>query len=150
MHGKSCLSVVYSCKSSLHSLAQTSCRSLTCFCVQVTLQVSSHKKVSTVKLTRQRITLKPVTSQMCGSANSAVGPADASGKLAYVRVATFNKQTTESAKAALRQLKADGATRQSSQPLLVLMHCIVKTDTLSSLTCSAFWHVLCIAQRSCS
>ena len=51
---------------------------------------------------------------MCDDANSAVGPLDASGKLAYVRVATFNKQTTESAKAALRQLKADGATRQSS------------------------------------
>ena len=51
---------------------------------------------------------------MCDVANSSVGPKDASGKLAYVRVATFNKQTTESAKAALRQLKADGATRQSS------------------------------------
>ncbi|KAL3153523.1 hypothetical protein ABBQ38_011854 [Trebouxia sp. C0009 RCD-2024] len=78
---------------------------------EVTLDVSSKSKVRTVKLTRQRITLKPVTWQMCGSASSAVGPADASGKLAYVRVATFNKQTTESAKAALRQLKADGATR---------------------------------------
>ena len=51
---------------------------------------------------------------MCDVANSSVGPKDASGKLAYVRVATFNKQTTESAKTALRQLKADGATRQSS------------------------------------
>ena len=86
--------------------------------MQVTLDVSSNNKVRTVKLTRQRITLKPVTWQMCGSAGSAVGPAGASGKLAYVRVATFNKQTTESAKAALRQLKADGATRQSSSLVL--------------------------------
>lgn len=84
--------------------------------MQVTLDVSSKNKVRTVKLTRQRITLKPVTWQMCGSAGSAGGPPDALGKLAYVRVATFNKQTTESAKAALRQLKADGATRQSASP----------------------------------
>ena len=48
---------------------------------------------------------------MCGPVSDTVGPSEASGKLAYVRVATFNKQTTENAKAAFRQLKADGASR---------------------------------------
>ena len=62
-------------------------------------------------LVRQRIALKPVTSHMCDAVNRSVGPSGMAGKLAYVRVATFNKQTTESAKAAIRQLKADGATR---------------------------------------
>ncbi len=73
--------------------------------------MASDAKSSVFKLTRERIALKPVSFQMCGPVSDMVGPADASGKLAYVRVATFNKQTTESAKAAFRQLKADGASR---------------------------------------
>lgn len=78
---------------------------------QVVLDVASKYQSSMVKLKRERIALKPVSSQMCESVSHSVGPADASGKLAYVRVATFNKQTTGDAKAAFRQLKADGATR---------------------------------------
>lgn len=79
--------------------------------LQVTLDVASDSKSNVVKLTRERIALKPVSFQMCGPVSDMVGPADASAKLAYVRVATFNKQTTENAKAAFRQLKADGASR---------------------------------------
>ncbi len=79
--------------------------------LQVTLDVASKSQSNMFKLTRERIALKPVSSQMCGPVSESVGPAAASGKLAYVRVATFNKQTTENAKAAFRQLKADGATR---------------------------------------
>ncbi|KAL0021799.1 hypothetical protein WJX77_001884 [Trebouxia sp. C0004] len=78
---------------------------------QVTLDVASDSQSSVLKLTRERIALKPVSFQMCGPVSDVVGPAAASGKLAYVRVATFNKQTTESAKAAFRRLKADGASR---------------------------------------
>lgn len=78
---------------------------------QVTLDVASDSQSNVVKLTRERIALKPVSFQMCGPVSDTVGPAEASGKLAYVRVATFNKQTTENAKAAFRQLKADGASR---------------------------------------
>jgi len=73
--------------------------------------VASDSQSNVIKLTRERIALKPVSSQMCGPVSDTVGPAEASGKLAYVRVATFNKQTTENAKAAFRQLKADGASR---------------------------------------
>ncbi len=79
--------------------------------LQVTLDVASDSQSNAIKLTRERIALKPVSFQMCGPVSDTVGPAEASGKLAYVRVATFNKQTTENAKAAFRQLKADGASR---------------------------------------
>ncbi len=79
--------------------------------LQVVLDVASDSQLNGFKLTRERIALKPVSFQMCGPVSDTVGPAHASGKLAYVRVATFNKQTTESAKAAFRQLKADGASR---------------------------------------
>ena len=87
------------------------CTELIYSLLQVTLDVASDSQSSVVKLTRERIALKPVSSQMCGPVSDAVGPAEASGKLAYVRVATFNKQTTENAKAAFRQLKAEGASR---------------------------------------
>lgn len=82
-------------------------------CAQVILTLLPHDQSSRkeVVLTRQKIATTPVSSQLCSSVSSSVGPASASGKLGYVRIATFNKQTTESAKAAFRQLKADGATR---------------------------------------
>ena len=73
--------------------------------------MKSGSRIQSYKLSRERITLRPVSFQMCGAVDRGVGPGDASGKLGYVRVATFNKQTTESAKAAFRQLKAEGATR---------------------------------------
>ena len=73
--------------------------------------MASDAKSREFKLTRERIALKPVSFQMCGPVSDTVGPSEASGKLAYVRVATFNKQTTENAKAAFRQLKAEGASR---------------------------------------
>lgn len=95
--------------------------------LQVTLDVASQSQSqsSAFKLTRERITLKPVSFQMCGPVSDKVGPAEASGKLAYVRVATFNKQTTENAKAAFRQLKADGATRSATCFTAVSVACPV-------------------------
>ena len=84
--------------------------------LQVTLALLTKDESSTreVTLTREKIANVPVSHQMCPSVSSTVGPANASGKLGFVRIATFNKQTTESAKAAFRQLKADGATRYSA------------------------------------
>ena len=84
--------------------------------LQVTLALLTQDQSSTreVTLTREKIANAPVSHQICPSVSSTVGPANASGKLGFVRIATFNKQTTESAKDAFRQLKADGATRYSA------------------------------------
>ena len=95
--------------------------------LQVTLDVASDSQSNVVKLTRERIALKPVSFQMCGPVSDTVGPAEASGKLAYVRVATFNKQTTENAKAAFRQLKADGASRYAMPDQTVESCCFLAT-----------------------
>lgn len=85
-------------------------------CLQVTLALLTNGRSSNrqVTMTREKIAYVPVSHQMCPSVSSTVGPADANGKLGFVRISTFNKQTTESAKAAFRQLKADGATRCNS------------------------------------
>ena len=83
--------------------------------LQVTLALLTPSQSSTreVTLTREKIANAPVSHQLCSSVSNSVGPASTSGKLGFVRIATFNKQTTESAKAAFRQLKADGASRSS-------------------------------------
>jgi C-terminal processing protease CtpA/Prc len=91
-------------------------------CPQVVLKLQPHsgKGVREVKLKREKIKINPVTSQLCGSASQAVTEAASSteapaaggaGKIGYIRVATFSKQTPESARTALQNLKADGADR---------------------------------------
>lgn len=83
-------------------------------CLQVTLALlTPQSSTREVTLTREKIASAPVSHQMCSSVSNTVGPTGSSGKLGFVRIATFNKQTTENAKAAFRQLKADGATRSS-------------------------------------
>ena len=112
-------------------------------CLQVTLTVASDEnqnslQARTYTLTRERIAIKPVTSQMCESISRTVGPAESTGKLGYVRIATFNKQTTESAKAAFRQLKADGATRSA---LCISLH----ADSVAYIRCCMWRYQVSIA-----
>ena len=81
-------------------------------CQQVTVEVSSSGSgPRTYTLTRQRIAIKPVTSQMCGPVSSTVSSANANGKLAYVRVAKFNNQTTESTNADYNKQKTHPANK---------------------------------------
>ena len=93
-----------------------------CRCPQVVLKLKPHsgEGVREVTLKREKIKINPVTTQLCGSASRAVTEADPSaeapaadgaGKIGYIRVATFSKQTPDSARAALQKLRADGADR---------------------------------------
>jgi len=84
---------------------------------QVTLTIRSQEGGETkeLPLARQRLTFNPVTSQLCkkvalGQEGEGSG-GEASGKVGYIRVATFSKQTTDNVKAALHQLQAEGANR---------------------------------------
>lgn len=89
---------------------------------EVVLKLKPHsgEGLREVTLKREKIKINPVTSQLCGSASRAVTEAapsaevpaaDGAGKIGYIRVATFSKQTPDSARAALQKLKADGADR---------------------------------------
>ena len=86
--------------------------------VQVTLMIQPHDKQEQrkVTLTRQRINFNPVSSQLCKRVPFAGGAAagdgaEEEGKLGYIRVATFSKQTTENVKSAIHQLQSEGASR---------------------------------------
>jgi len=106
---------------------------------QVRLTVRPYQQSATreVPLTRQKIAFNPVSPQLCAGVSPSVvagGPAGSgargaqmpnpaspalngngagsgSGKLGYIRVATFSKQTGEGVRAALEQLRAGGAER---------------------------------------
>lgn len=88
--------------------------------LQVLLKLQPHDQQSTKEITlkREKIKINPVTSQLCGQASSSTeagGPetlkVDSTGKIGYIRVATFSKQTPDNARSALQKLKADGAER---------------------------------------
>lgn len=83
--------------------------------VQVNLVVAKHSNSQRqqLDLKRERVTNKSVTSQLCTSVSRSLladSKADP-GKLGYIRVATFNKQTAENVQAAIQHLHADGANR---------------------------------------
>ena len=104
-------------------------------CTQVVLRVRPYQQSATreVALTRQKISFNPVSPQLCADASPSLlagrgsgggapnpMPADAgsngaaaggAGKLGYIRVATFSKQTGDGVRAALEQLRAGGAER---------------------------------------
>ena len=71
--------------------------------MQVTLALQPHGQSGTkeVTLTREKIEFNPVTSQLCASVSPSAlaSSSEASGKLGYIRLATFNKQTPERARA---------------------------------------------------
>ena len=91
--------------------------------LQVVLKLQPHgqEDLQEVTLKREKIKINPVTSQLCSSPSSSVSetsqsaePPDAStGKIGYIRMATFSKQTPDNARSALQKLKADGADRSA-------------------------------------
>ena len=86
-----------------------------------------------VTLTRQKISYNPVSTKLCGAVGSAVGPKGADSKLGYIRVATFNKQTSDSFRQALDKLKADGAGRWGHVSALRPWQGLVQTDSMAPL-----------------
>ncbi len=97
--------------------------------LQVVLTLKPHGggDLREVTLKREKIKINPVASQLCSSpsislpsetSQSAEPPAASTGKIGYIRVATFSKQTPDNARSALQRLKADGADRFAPAPLL--------------------------------
>ncbi|EFN57183.1 hypothetical protein CHLNCDRAFT_9114, partial [Chlorella variabilis] len=63
-----------------------------------------------LSLTRQPIQFNPVDSALC-STSGQLAPGSSEGRLGYIRVATFSKQTSEKVRAALLTLREQGAQR---------------------------------------
>jgi len=96
---------------------------------QVVLTVRPHQQPAAreVPLVRQKIAFNPVSPHLCAAVSPTLEPgagaaapaagagagggARSGGKLGYIRVSTFNKQTSEGVRAALEQLHAGGAER---------------------------------------
>ncbi|CAL5221069.1 g3193 [Coccomyxa viridis] len=87
--------------------------------VVLKLQPHGQEDLREVTLKREKIKINPVTSQLCSSPSSSTSEtsqsaeptAASTGKIGYIRVSTFSKQTPENARSALQKLKADGADR---------------------------------------
>ena len=90
--------------------------------MQVTLTVRKHGQDTTKRLTlvREKINFNPVSSQLCSGASSSTvsdgageeaASSSGSGKVGYIRVATFSKQKAENARNAIQKLKSEGADR---------------------------------------
>ena len=83
----------------------------------LTIRPHSGGPARDVQLSRERLTFNPVSSQVCRrtgpgpSASGGSSVAEGDGKVGYIRVATFSKQTTENVKAAIHQLQSEGASR---------------------------------------
>lgn len=101
----------------MYGKSRSSCNFETLSPLQVTLTIRPHDggAEKEVILSRQRLTFNPVTSQLCKKvslgSNSDGSASDPVGKVGYIRVATFSKQTTDNVKTALHQLQAEGADR---------------------------------------
>lgn len=76
---------------------------------EVTLSVSHSDQPSVareVKLTRRKLTINPVLSTLCSKVSSSVG---SSGSLGYIRIATFNGNTSKAFAESLLSLREQGA-----------------------------------------
>ncbi|CAL8471979.1 g11521 [Coccomyxa elongata] len=88
---------------------------------EVKLTIRKHGQASTKDLTlvREKIKFNPVSSRLCdGVSSSSAAPSEAGaaspsgdGKVGYIRVATFSKQTPENTRSAIQKLKSEGADR---------------------------------------
>jgi len=67
---------------------------------------SSSSSSSVVKLTREKVAFKPVTSELCSDSSNPATP-----KTGYIRIASFSRATGPGAAQALSQLRKEGATR---------------------------------------
>lgn len=94
-------------------------------CLQVKLTIRKHGQASTKDLTlvREKINFNPVSSRLCNGVSSSsaalseAGAASSSGdgKVGYIRVATFSKQTPENTRIAIQKLKSEGADRSDPE-----------------------------------
>ncbi|WIA31928.1 hypothetical protein OEZ86_002787 [Tetradesmus obliquus] len=78
--------------------------------VEVVLQApGAPSNTRTLQLTRQKVTINPVTSTTCSNvAAAALPPGAAKQQLGYVRLATFNSNTTAAAQQAFTELSKQG------------------------------------------
>lgn len=121
-----------------------------CNLPQVTLTIRKHGEEATkqVTLVREKINFNPVSSLLCGSASASAasdgaGEAASSsgrGRVGYIRVATFSKQTAENARSAIQKLKSEGADRCGIHWALLplISHAYSRLATMASCT------VLCL------
>ncbi|GAQ77612.1 Peptidase S41 family protein [Klebsormidium nitens] len=70
--------------------------------VVVTIRRNGSGKSETVQIKRQKITLNPVSSKLCTPGNGA-------DKLGYIRLSTFNSNSTAAVREAIEKLKEEGA-----------------------------------------
>ena len=86
--------------------------------VTLTIQADKDSEPREVQLQRQRIINNPVSSQLCQKVPlSESDQPESFGKVGYIRVATFSKQTTENVKVALHKLQAEKANMWAPQLL---------------------------------
>eukprot|EP00775_Hariotina_reticulata_P007473 gene7473-7682_t len=80
--------------------------------VEVVLHASDHPdKKRTLQLTRQKVTINPVSYTTCSGVAAAALPPEAVGsssQVGYIRLATFNSNTTAAAQQALEELDKQG------------------------------------------
>lgn len=79
--------------------------------VQLLVQPVAGGAPRTVTLIRALIKLNPVSYAMCGPVDAGVGSGAEGGRLGYIKVATFNKNTYAATQQALLKLKEEGAER---------------------------------------
>ncbi len=74
---------------------------------QVTVSVlhSGSLTAKELVLTREKLAVNPVSSELCSDVAPSVGPAGVSGPLGYIRVATFSSKTSEAFTDAVIDLK---------------------------------------------
>ena len=105
-----------------------------------------------MQLSRERLTFNPVSSQVCRrggpgpSADGSGSGAGTDGKVGYIRIATFSKQTTENVKAAIHQLQSEGASRlvplEVHQRIVGQLFCADLEPHLPKTVCSSSTLVL--------
>ena len=78
----------------------------------MTIKSADDSEPRDVPLQRQRIINNPVSSQLCQRVplGEVADQPDNFGKVGYIRVATFSKQTTDNVKTALHKLQAEKAS----------------------------------------
>lgn len=62
-------------------------------------------------ITRQKVSFTPVSFQPCGSVSPRVASSGPVSKVGYIRIATFNSQTTAATRDAIQSLQESGADR---------------------------------------
>ena len=83
------------------------------------LKVENFKggKERLVSLIRRKIRINPVSYALCSPASASLGGNSEGGKVGYVRLATFNKNTADATREALLDLKVCAWEHASTAPV---------------------------------